>query len=322
MKAIILTIFAVFLSTAALGADITGRGTVREATVFPHGAIIQRIMTVNIPQGASRISMEGLPVDADQRSIRVDGRGDFSIGAVDIVQQVARDAVNAREREITAKIDAVDKQIMVVQSEIAALQKSSEFITSLWQNREHTKQNFTLESWPQVFKSYTETSRQSIEKQRRLAELQKDRDKLTAELAAARGGGRATLTAVVNVQAPRATAATINVSYMVRSARWAPVYDARLDTRTSQMQVVMYGLVHQTTGDDWSDVSLTLSTARPAVGTQMPQLSTHWIDYEPQNARQTRGAPDMAMGAGMMAAPRAAMVMERDSAANDMAVEA
>ena len=43
------------------------------------------------------------------------------------------------------------------------------------------------------------------------------------------------------------------------------------------MELVQYGAVSQRTGEDWSDIALTLSTARPHRGAALPDLSPIWI---------------------------------------------
>ena len=61
-------------------------------------------------------------------------------------------------------------------------------------------------------------------------------------------------------------------------ATWKPIYDARLKTDESAMTLVQYGAVQQRTGEDWSDVALTLSTAQPHRGASLPALSPQWVD--------------------------------------------
>ena len=50
------------------------------------------------------------------------------------------------------------------------------------------------------------------------------------------------------------------MTYAVRNARWAPLYDARLDTgakdRKPALELVRRAEITQTTGEDWSNVAL------------------------------------------------------------------
>jgi uncharacterized protein (TIGR02231 family) len=62
----------------------------------------------------------------------------------------------------------------------------------------------------------------------------------------------------------------------VRGARWTPIYDARLETggrdRKPSIDLVRRAEIVQTTGEDWRDVQLAVSTVRTAKGGSAPEL--------------------------------------------------
>jgi len=69
----------------------------------------------------------------------------------------------------------------------------------------------------------------------------------------------------------------------VRGAKWSPVYDARLDTgkngRKPALDLVRRAEIVQTTGEDWADVQLAVSTARTAKGGNAPELRPLIVHY-------------------------------------------
>ncbi len=69
-------------------------------------------------------------------------------------------------------------------------------------------------------------------------------------------------------------AAQVALTYMTAGARWLPTYDIQLLPANNRVELALAGLVSQETGEDWSDVALTLSTAIPATATQLPKLLT------------------------------------------------
>ena len=69
-------------------------------------------------------------------------------------------------------------------------------------------------------------------------------------------------------------AAQVALTYMTAGARWLPTYDIQLLPAQNRVELALAGLVSQETGEDWSDVALTLSTAIPATATQLPKLLT------------------------------------------------
>lgn len=75
-------------------------------------------------------------------------------------------------------------------------------------------------------------------------------------------GNRAFKTVTVRVADPTAGPLDMILAYTMPGASWAPNYDARI------------------TGEDWQDVALTLSTARPARGGAAPKLRV-WECFDP-----------------------------------------
>ncbi len=113
----------------------------------------------------------------------------------------------------------------------------------------------------------------------------------------------------IELAAAAATKATLRVTYAVRNARWTPLYDARLDTgakdRKPALELVRRAEITQNTGEDWSDVALSVSTVRTARGGNVPDLKSLVVQY-PQVPRP------MAAGSALdYAMPSAAPSPER-----------
>lgn len=66
---------------------------------------------------------------------------------------------------------------------------------------------------------------------------------------------------------------------MVSNAGWVPMYDLRSDITTGKVNLTYKAHVSQTTGEDWDDVRLTLSTNNPYQNKTRPVLHPWYIDY-------------------------------------------
>jgi uncharacterized protein (TIGR02231 family) len=106
----------------------------------------------------------------------------------------------------------------------------------------------------------------------------------------------------IDVAAAAATRATLRVTCAVRNARWAPVYDARLDTgakdRKSVLELVRRAEITQTTGEDWSNVALAVSTVRTARGGSAPELNSLIVQYPQVPASRPACATDTTSRSG------------------------
>lgn len=110
------------------------------------------------------------------------------------------------------------------------------------------------------------------------------------------------------------------MSYAVAGARWTPSYDARLRPADRSVDLGYFGVIRQNTGEDWNNVKLTLSTARPALGGGAPKLNPWIIDVAapppPMPAPVAAAAPAMRPEPRARQSPKAAYA---EAAAADMA---
>ena len=47
-------------------------------------------------------------------------------------------------------------------------------------------------------------------------------------------------------------------------------------------QIMYYGMIQQSTGENWDDVKLSLSTTMPGVGGAVPDLGTQKLAFKPK----------------------------------------
>jgi uncharacterized protein (TIGR02231 family) len=93
-----------------------------------------------------------------------------------------------------------------------------------------------------------ELDRRIAERQQRVADLQY-------------GSDRTTTTVSVTVEATRAMSAPLVLTYGVGGVSWSPRYDLRY--RDDQLTLAYMAEVRQSSGEDWDDVRLVFTTARP-----------------------------------------------------------
>ena len=58
----------------------------------------------------------------------------------------------------------------------------------------------------------------------------------------------------------------------MHGAGWQPVWDARLEPERERVELGLQAQVQQTTGEDWQNVALTVSSAQPERRTTVPEL--------------------------------------------------
>lgn len=73
---------------------------------------------------------------------------------------------------------------------------------------------------------------------------------------------------------------TLTLTYVVSNATWTPSYDIRLNTIQNVLDLSYFAEVTQSSGENWTDCNVSLSTSNPAIGSSPPPLPTKTIDWE------------------------------------------
>jgi len=97
----------------------------------------------------------------------------------------------------------------------------------------------------------------------------------------------------LSLAAPGPTEATLMLSYIITGASWFSRYDVRVDTSNDDCVLAYFGVITNSTGEDWKDVKIALSTAAPSLGGEPPKLYPLKIDYT-ENAPARAISPPVA----------------------------
>ncbi|MFC1852821.1 mucoidy inhibitor MuiA family protein [candidate division CSSED10-310 bacterium] len=96
---------------------------------------------------------------------------------------------------------------------------------------------------------------------------------------------------LLNYEAQEAGEGLLKISYEVPCAQWRPLHEAHLGETTAQgekVTLITHGVVWQNAGEDWKDVELTLSTARPSLGLEMQLPKQDFLKLRPKTEEERR----------------------------------
>jgi uncharacterized protein (TIGR02231 family) len=71
----------------------------------------------------------------------------------------------------------------------------------------------------------------------------------------------------------------IKCNYLVGSAGWIPMYDLNVENTRQPVAMTYKASVFQTTGFDWKNVDMTISTSNPSLNNNRPILAPRFVDY-------------------------------------------
>jgi len=323
------------LAVAPAGAAELDISTVVDAvTVYPDGANVTRVIALDLPAGDNTLVARDFPLTLDASSLRVEGEAGtkFTIGAIDT--RPPRPLPPANLSEIDKRIEALKDERANWQGAIAAAEARRKFAERFAETSPagigEKGEARPLSEWRAAFAAVSEEVAAADTAIRDAQRKQRGIDREIARLESERSAKPpAKLEVRIDVAAQAATKATLRVTYNVRNARWAPLYDARLDTgakdRKPALELVRRAEITQNSGEDWSNVTLGVSTLRTARGGNAPELRSLIVQY-PQVPRPVAAgsASDMAYRAEprSIAAPPPQMAKRERADEQEAAVEA
>ncbi len=312
--------------------------TITEVTVFyNNGARVTRRGSLELAAGTHTVTFSLLPqsVYHMREAIRVSGRGS-GVTILDVrareVQSTAR--TEARLSEIDTRKRALEAQLRALEAELDRLASQERLLFAV---RDSGSQSLArMLAYKRATLDDIDALAQYLQVQlgqiaQRQAEIERERldiqNELTILAAEARPDVESHGEVEVSVEAAEPTLLVLDLIYMV-GGRWWPVYDLRLYGTEITMTYMAY--VTQSSGEDWHNVSLTLSTAEPLTSTTLPKLAPQYLNrpmprYFPAPASARGGVlTGSALGAPMparLSKPRAAADSEMDAPAPAEAAE-
>ena len=80
------------------------------------------------------------------------------------------------------------------------------------------------------------------------------------------------------------------VSYITPNASWEPFYDLRAENTSKPIDLIYKALVKQTSGIDWKDIKLSLSSGIPNQNNEITLLTAWYLRFGRENAQTYRSA--------------------------------
>lgn len=289
-----LTVLSGLFLTVSAQPDKSVDSKITGVTVFLSKAQVSRSGNAGIEAGKTNLVFSGLTSQLDPQSIQVAGKGNFVILGTSHRQNYLNEMNVPKALKILKdSVEYYQKQIGLEQSQKEILNKEEQMLFSN-QKIGGTSQNLTVAELKAMADFYRSrlgeivTSRmKEDDKIKRLSErMVRLQAQITSQNELYR---RNTSEIVVSVSADVATSADLEVNYVVANAGWSPVYDLRAMNTKSPVQLSYKANVFQSTGEEWKNIHLKLSTANPNLGGVKPELNTQWVDfYQPIVYRNNR----------------------------------
>ena len=271
------------------------------ATVFLSGAELKQTEVLTLQKGENEVRIEGLSPNLNQSSLQLSIHG----GAVITSSLFYTDYLTAS----SAQQDALQQALAKKQDALKALlSQQATLVSSLSLLEKGVESSIssdkvtpaTVETNIRFYQ--TKSAALQAEKaanEKAVSETEEEIKTLERQINELSTRGR-TRSGVLRltINSPKAQKQALQIQYFTPSASWAMGYDLYVEGVNKPMTLTKKVLVNQTTGLDWTNVRLTLSTAAPTRSKEIPELSAWFVRQQQERRYRTT----MAMKTNMLLA--------------------
>src|SRR5579872_5984875 len=316
MKISVVLVSSVFAVQCLAQANQSANSKITEVTVFLNRAQVTRQAKTQLSAGKTNLIIDGLTSMLDPQSIQVSGKGNFIILGTSHRQNYLSELNMPKGlKSLKDSVELMQKQVQLEQSQKEILNKEEQMLMSN-QKIGGANQNLTVAELKAMADFYRSRLSEIVSSRMNEDEKLKKLSQLIVKLQQQINSQnelykRNTSEIVISLSADAPTHADLEISYVVPNAGWTPQYDIRAINTKSPLQLSYKANVFQSTGEEWKNVKLKLSTANPSESGLKPELTAWYLNFYQPVTLYRAGAPS-APAARSMALRKAEVNTEED----------
>ncbi len=291
----------VLSSSAILGLSSAQAATssVEQVTIYQGLASVTRALPVT-GSGEQTVVFSCLSPYMDKESLSVQATGSVNIGEVSIEEVTGEQAAQCQYQG-DAKVQTQQSALANINAALEAARLAKAYLQNLTKATQVNTDSTIANNARDIETQATSINQRILEIQQRQARAQDALNQLMA------GSATSTFNKVtqVSVRTASRSPSSVKLHYQVQGAGWEPAYQARLNTNSEQLSITASAIIAQQTGENWTNVPLTLSTVNPNQSTtgQLPYVQRLSLYEESEDARVRRELPMMDASPVMMEEP-------------------
>lgn len=284
------------------------RTAAKRVVFFEDRAEVTRVATATLTEGRQWVRLAGATILLDDRSVQARASSDrVQVLSARVVRRVR--SVNDLSQDEAAKLrqglEEAERSVQEIQSRRERLARRTNYLNQLvqqWCARLAQVPGPTAESppadWAAAWQALTARDDEYLEQSGALHDELDDAADIQRERGRELNLGNTTQTVYeclieVQVDASSIDDVELEVRYRTPCALWRPEHMARLDQdtknpRNGSVEWTSWGVVWQQTGEDWQDVEVAFSTARPAQVADAPNVDDDVLSKRKKTAEERK----------------------------------
>ena len=265
-------------------------------TVYFSSAELAHSLSANLNKGTNEIVIKNIANNIDENTIRILAPKSVTVLSAQFTTNtytdIDKDNSHPKSKQIKDSIELLTLQIDKLSNQIAAEKQIVELIkenkkvlgngTAL-NIAEYTK--FINYSKEEMVASLDKADAYT-EKQNKLRTLRYELEqRLEGDVSKEKTLSKGKI--VLQVMSDTPQKADFSLSYVTPRAGWFPFYELRADNINSPLSFLYKGEIYQTTGVDWKNIKLTLSSGNPNVRNEITLLKAWFLRFGNRYSAET-----------------------------------
>jgi len=297
---LLITLIGSYTAANATNGDNTNKvkATLTTVMVYKVGAEMTHTAKADVTDGNSELTIDNISNNVDINSIQVNCTSNVTVMGVEFATDNLQDEIKTPEiKYLEDSVGNVNKSLSKGKTNIDIIDQLLEVLKS---NRD-IKGSQTGVSVAELTKlmNYYEAKSISLQneldglndKQAKLSDLfNKLNDQIAEE---EKKNTKQTGKLILQLNCAVAGRYDFTVSYITQNAYWIPFYDLKADNIKSPLQLIYRAKIYQTTGIDWKQVKLSLSTSIPNQSGNAPIFQPWFLAYVELNDYPEKKAAEL-----------------------------
>lgn len=275
-------LISIAVQAASSPQPVKTSGSISDVVLYRGQAQVTRVLNLK-GEGEIELVVENLPPSVDPQSLFAEAPDGVAVRAVRFRARAVGEEPREEVRRLNDEIDALDQKLRVVKGKIGLLSEKRALLKDVsgfvapTAKAELSKGVLDDAVLAKLIRMQFEERDRLLEEAVLLEKQQRDFTEQKQLLERkrneiSRGWNQTAREAVIFIEKKGQGDAELKFNYLVRNAGWSPSYTAKSEGDTS-VELEYNALVYQMTGEDWSKVKLTLSTATPNLSAQRMSLA-------------------------------------------------
>ncbi|MCI0922168.1 DUF4139 domain-containing protein [Sphingobacterium rhinopitheci] len=257
---------------------VNATAIVKGVTIFANAAEISNTVAVSLPKGNSRLLIQNVAQDIAINSVQIAGIDGATILSVSVGRASEAEILIPAHRRLKDSLDIAQAKREVLVNKQKAAQGALKILSNDQLLGAGAKLDMNeLTKFVDYYQVKSLELNTAIERfNKSIAEEDKVINRLQKQIQTYVGNGSVL---VVQLTSNKAIKGDLALSYMTYAATWQAYYDLKAASINAPLAILYKAKVMQSTGVDWKNVKLILSTGNPAQNGNAPVLNSSYAQF-------------------------------------------